>query len=587
MRRRSAAPLPGDRGRPRSAFPRDARRRTLLAAFVAIAILAGPEATRAQEAPAAGETTIPNPYGPVVGDPDTHLEYEDAYKPLRFELDGYFRLRGNAWGDPDLGRVETLPELTRAEDWVEWADMRVRLAPRLHLGREATVHLEVDFLDNLVLGSTPDGLPRTSTAPAVGASTTQEPPSAGFNGFRDGVVVKKAWLELVTPVGMLLAGRMGNNWGLGMVASAGDDLDDDYDDSVDRIGFVTTLFDHLIVVAYDFNANGPTSASPTRRRGQAFDLSEQDDVRTINVGVARLDTPEMIRRLLRSDRFVANYGVAFSYRWQAMDLPAYYLVGGASDHEWQSSELVERGFEAWLLDAWVRLAFRAGGWTIRVEAEGAYSHGEVESPDPLPNAEANFRLTADQAGAVVRLVVQPPALPLWIEIHGGWASGDPAPGFGVWTEPASDGTYRLPQPGDLDGLQIQFSPDGTGPRDTAVDNFRFHPNYHVDQILWRRLVGTVTDAWYLRADVRWYPWTFLKLNAGAIYSETLHALSAPGLARPLGVEVELGATYYTRFGFEARFQYAALVPLDGLRDWFAGVDAQPSHLVRVLMAYRF
>ena len=72
-----------------------------------------------------------------------------------------------------------------------------------------------------------------------------------------------------------------------------------------------------------------------------------------------------------------------------------------------------------------------------------------------------------------------------------------------------------------------------------------------------------------------------------IYSETLNALSAPGLARPLGVELELGATYYTRFGFEARLLYAALVPLDGLRDYYAGTDADPSHLVRVIAAYRF
>lgn len=549
---------------------------------LALALLAAaPAPVAAQDAPAVSPPAFPNPYGPVVGDPDAHLEAEDAYAPLRFELDGYFRLRGTAWGEPDLGRLTTLPEPTREDDWVEWADLRVRFAPHLFLGREAVVHLEVDFLDNLVLGSTPDGLPRSSSAPAVGASTTQEPPSAGFNGFRDSVVVKKAWLELTTPIGLLLAGRMGNNWGLGLVAAAGDELDDDYDDSVDRVGFVTTLWDHAIVLAYDFNANGPTSARPDSRRGQPFDLTDRDDVRTLNVGVARFDTPEMTRRRLRDGRPVVNYGVAFSYRWQELDLPTFYLAGAAADHEWQVSEYVERGFTAYLVDAWARVSFRAGGWTLRIEAEGAYSHGEVEHPDPLPNVEANFRLTSDQGGVVARLVVQPPEVPLWLELHTGWASGDPAPGFGVWSEPASDGTWRLPQPGDVDGLQLQL------PQDTSVDNFRFHPNYRVDQILWRRLVGTFTDAWFLRGDARWYPWPFLKLNAGAIYSRTLHALSAPGLAKPLGVEVELGATYYTRTGFEARLVYAALVPLDGLRDYFAGRDAEVSHLVRLVMGYSF
>jgi uncharacterized protein (TIGR04551 family) len=558
-----------------------AGRALALAAALSLALLAAAAPATAQDAPAGGAPAFRNPYGTVVVDPDAHLEAEDAYAPLRFELDGYFRLRGTAWGEPDLGRLTTLPEPTRDADWVEWADLRVRLAPRLFLGREATVHLELDLLDNLVLGSTPDGLPRSSTAPAVGGSSTQEPPAAGFNGFRDSIVVTKAYLELMTPIGLLLAGRMGNNWGLGLVAAAGDELDDDYTDSVDRVGFATSLWDHAIVLAYDFNANGPTSARAGSRRGQPYDLTDQDDVRTLNVGIARFDTPEMTRRLLRADRPVFNYGVAFSYRWQDMDLPAYYVLDPTTTHDWAASEFVERGFEAYLVDAWLRFSFRLGGWTLRLEAEGAYSHGAVEHPDPLPNVAANFRLTSDQAGVVARLVVQPPEVPLWLELHGGWASGDPASGFGVWTETASDGTYRQPAPGDLDGMQIQL------PHDTAIDNFRFHPNYRIDQILWRRLIGTFTDAWFLRGDVRWYPWPFLKLHAGAIYSETLNALSAPGLASPLGVEVELSATYYTRAGFEARLLYAGLLPLSGLRDYFAGRDAEPSHVVRTVIGYRF
>ena len=554
-------------------------------AFGCAALLGAPPA-RAEDGGAAAVGPIPNPYGSLSTSPDRHLEHEEAYRPLRFELDGYIRIRGDAWGEADLGISGRRPALS-GDTWLETANLRVRLSPVLYIAREAAIHLEVDLLDNLVLGSTPDGLPRTSTAPAVGASTTQEPPSAGLNGFGDSIRVKKAFLELPLPIGVLLLGRMGNNWGLGMVASAGDELDDDYDDSVDRIAFVTSLWDHLVALAYDFNAGGPSSATRFDRRGQPFDLTDRDDVRTVSVAVTRFDTEEMRRRRLAAGRFVVNYGLAFSYRWQDMDLPTYYLSSPGEGHEWLPSELVQRGFSAWMLDGWVRLAFPLGGWTLRIEAEGAYTRGSVEHPDPLPNVEANFTLSSEQGACVAKVELKPPGLPLWFGVHAGWASGDPAPGFGVWARPADNGTTALPQAGDLDGLQLVLPTDLNAPRDTAVDNFRFHPNYRVDQILWRRIIGTFTDAWFVRFDIRGYPLPALKLHAGVIYSETLNALSAPGLARPLGVELEAGATYYTRGGFEARVTYAGLLPLDGMRDFLGGVEPKPSHLFRALLAYRF
>ena len=47
-------------------------------------------------------------------------------------------------------------------------------------------------------------------------------------------------------------------------------------------------------------------------------------------------------------------------------------------------------------------------------------------------------------------------------------------------------------PGQFDGPQANL------PRDRTVDNFRFHPDYHIDQILFREIIGTITDAIYIR-----------------------------------------------------------------------------------------
>ena len=52
------------------------------------------------------------------------------------------------------------------------------------------------------------------------------------------------------------------------------------------------------------------------------------------------------------------------------------------------------------------------------------------------------------------------------------------------------------RPGSFDG------PQANPPRDRTVDNFRFHPDYRIDQILFREIIGTITDAIYLRPHVR-------------------------------------------------------------------------------------
>ena len=44
----------------------------------------------------------------------------------------------------------------------------------------------------------------------------------------------------------------------------------------------------------------------------------------------------------------------------------------------------------------------------------------------------------------------------------------------------------LAKPGDLDGAKAN------PPFHTNVDNFRFHPDYRIDRILFREIIGTVT-----------------------------------------------------------------------------------------------
>ena len=102
---------------------------------------------------------------------------------------------------------------------------------------------QIDLLDNLVLGSTPQGF-----YSRLGFDEgTQVPPERGSTSFTDSVVVKRAWGEYTTPLGELRFGRMPDHWGLGMLYNAGDGYDDDYQSTIDRF-LVTTGFRSLDLV---------------------------------------------------------------------------------------------------------------------------------------------------------------------------------------------------------------------------------------------------------------------------------------------------------------------------------------------------
>ncbi|HVZ32931.1 MAG TPA: TIGR04551 family protein, partial [Polyangiaceae bacterium] len=86
------------------------------------------------------------------------------------------------------------------------ANMRFRLSPTLHISDNLRIHTQIDMLDNLVLGSTPEGyaispasvgggyqvLPRSGYLPVGGLDQTQVPPTAGVNGLQNSIAVKRA-----------------------------------------------------------------------------------------------------------------------------------------------------------------------------------------------------------------------------------------------------------------------------------------------------------------------------------------------------------------------------------------------------------
>lgn len=523
-----------------------------------------------------------NPYKDLTIEEDRYLEYEKVFEKKWFDFGGYFRIRNNLFHNFDLNRGSTPTLKTpiwqlspiKGEDIQRSSNMRLRFCPEINIGYEIKIKSQIDFLDNIILGSTPKGFPRTDEIPEISISTSQDVPSAGRNSFKDSISVKKIWAEMQTPFGLFLAGRMPMNWGLGIVANSGNRIDDDYDESVDRIGFVTTFFDHLIGISFDFNTNGPSSASSLNPDGQPYDLTDYDDINTISFGFLKYFTPEILKIKLNAGKVVFNYGAFISYRWQEGEAPSYYILGiEGEDRNYKESEFVKRDAYFLLSDIWLRLNIKY----FRFEFEGAYIHGRVANASMMPNIKMppiafdQFGFSAQTQWQILKKI------PLSLLGEIGVASGDKAYGFGV-SPPLSQNTSK---PGDIDGPQFKIGDD------MEVNNFKFNPNYHIDEILWRRIVGAFTDGIYFKSGFKYYPFSSLKFDLNFIYSRVLYAESAPGLAKPLGFEIDGNITYFSKDGFEAIFKYGVLFPLAGFRNVFENLQPKPAQFLSLILAYRF
>ena len=109
--------------------------------------------------------------------------------------------------------------------------------------------------------------------------------------------------------------------------------------------------------------------------------------------------------------------------------------------------------------------------------------------------------------------------------------------------------------------------------DKNITNFRFDPSYRVDLILFREVIGGITDAYYFKPHIAYRLRPNLTLDGALIYSRAVFKESTPGDANDLGVEMDLGLRLElkNRFGFHV--DYGLLLPLDGM-DMARGVASR-------------
>jgi uncharacterized protein (TIGR04551 family) len=550
-----------------------------------------------------------------VGAAPSEVFAEDWWSHARptFEFHGYYRLRAELFHKFDLGRKDDpgrqiwpqppdndhidilgnphsvrlcgdtpLAQEPCVEHTQAGANMRFRVNPELHISDNLRVLSQIDLLDNLVLGSTPEGyanqpgsgggynvIGRGGYSPTGAFSATQWAPTAGVNSTRDSISVKRVWGEYLTPLGVLRFGRMPSQWGLGILANGGDGYDSDWQSTSDRIMFVTGFkdLDLYFAGAWDFANEGPISASLSEMQGQPYDLGQLDDVSQYVFVAVRRRNPELQKLDLARGDVVLNGGLYFVFRNQVLANDSTTTGSSASIGESPynvSKGYVRRGAEAYIPDLWFQFLYKK----FRFELEATAILGSLENTIRTGGGGADYENPSDvddpgwairQFGIATEMDFRAVEDRLRLGMGFGYATGD-------------DDVDSLAPSGE--GLQPQRSADRT------FSTFRFHPDYRVDMILFRNVLSRVQGSYYFRPSVD-YDFTRnkngQKLGGGAalIWSRASEFVQAPGHKRDLGVELNFQVYYQSKDGslnddsdkmggFFTSLQYGVLFPLGGL-----------------------
>jgi uncharacterized protein (TIGR04551 family) len=525
---------------------------------------------------------------------------------VHFSHHGVFRFRPELLLGADLGLgTSGVPSPLGVEagadedrDVLAWASVRFRYAPTIHIGQALSIHASFDVLDNLVLGSTHEAGGGDVTFGLSGDG--QAPPSSGSFGLRDAVTVREAYGRwLAFDAFDLRFGRMADGFGLGILRNDGDCLDCDFGSVVDRVALAFTLSGFRIEGGWEYAAVGATTDlafDAQRGLGQAKDLGQDDDVTTWTLKVGREPVTEAEKaaraRLLDEERGWAFDWAAYSqFSDQALSsleqtagssvecAPSGTLGNGQPVVPYDCIRLYPRDAFFWRPGLWFEARHRpAFGEEIRIAAEASALIGSIAHPQRLFEEDELESKDFLGFGLAAELEWRRDALNLGLDL--GLATGDDGPYVGV-----------------LDGNNV-VDPDDDGylandeiRKNRTINAFYFHRDYHLDLILFRQVLGAVTNAFYVKP---WVASEVLKTDALALTLrlDVLYALAVepegtPGDGRHWGVEADGRATLAFENGFSSSLAVGGFVPLDALQDPVTGASASPAMAIRALLGWQF
>lgn len=463
-------------------------------------------------------------------------------------IDGYLRSRAD-WlknlhlGFADIDDVGGSPyhrpsnclqvaEGGPCSDSIKTANMRLRLEPTIQLSDTIAVHTQIDVFDNYVLGS---------------LETSPDAPVARAN---------RAWAEVSTSLGNLKFGRMPDHFGLGMVWNSGRRLDTDYahwetlwqpstlaniggdnpvdydldadqGTTIDRFMFTGMIPGTPLRAAAAWDWGGQVST--TRYDSvQNIDTDDNDDINRWMVSIARIDAPrDFADRVARG-----QLGVNGAVRVQRTTTNWAYI---AADPVTDPPVPVAIDQGSYLTSAWIKL-----GWKkLLVEAELALEVGSISDARPLGrDGELDIRTW----GGVVR------------------ASGkaiDDKFGYGLEVGAASGDGAEADAQGRTHLRNISILP---GPSADTITRFRFNPEYKVDLILFRELIGAVSNSAYFRPWLSYALTKSIAVRGQNVTALAINPVSTPGNSDFWGFELDADVSYRGN-GFTAGLAYGGFFAL--------------------------
>ncbi len=521
---------------------------------------------------------------------------------------GGFRFRSGLYWRGDLGTrgtsgIPSSPLESRVNEGFEggWADsqllaganIRLRYQPEMLIGERIRVHAIIDALDNLVMGSTPAFGPRADALFMRPAAGGQAPPTSGINSFKDSVHVKALWGELLLFDAITIRlGRIPDQWGLGILRNAGLGVDDDFGAAVDRAEFMGSYAGYHLGFSWDFFYSGVTSASRAQPLGQPYGYTTAD---TIGQWIVFLESrPRRIEELRAREhdlferrRPVFDWGVMSVFRTQettserqdrSAPLEDACLLGPDSmlDIAFDCIRLAHRDAFLWYPDIWARLLWAPRpGHLLQIEIELAMAYGHVSSSELLRRADTSKDIL--QGGGVLR--AQYHIGPTEMGLEFGFATGDDTGGvFGI-----QDGSEVV----DVESPSAQ----SFQVRNRRLTNFKFARAYTIDYLLYREVIGAVTNSWYLKP---WAQHTFyskgdlsLGVRLDLLFARAFVAAGTPGQSLNLGFEADVTGFLRLAESFDARLIVATLVPFNGLDNADLGLAAAPSVSVQARLFWNF
>lgn len=403
----------------------------LLVAFVLLVVIAAP--LMAAENEATAEKTTEEGF---------YKEENPDWLNFQVELHGYFRVRHDTFS---WERYFKYMDEGDENDYLQYFNMRMVLKPTIHFNKFVRIYAQFDLLRNVVFGLN-DAMGNI-LAQDMGTTQMVFPAYLGktVDGSGNTFKVTRLWAEVMFPFGVFRFGRQPSDWGMGLLSNGGNDLDDDFGDTYDRVLFATRPlskqgYDQLtIAIAYDRLTEGANFSG----------------------------TPKFWDDTLRATEYVT--AVFWDAKWWFAGLFAIYRNQDPNDSsDWQDTMLTGDA-DIWIFDYYGRARWKG----LYFETEMVHFFGRFDvrlyDPDYWALFHTYVKEAQDTRGE---------------GFEGVWRLGYDVERYGAWAE------YGIAT-GTDERNELHFASKLPIVRGTEYDSLGFDPDVTTDLILFEELYGMV------------------------------------------------------------------------------------------------